>query len=316
MSNNNSNNISRYFGGSVTAKRPRPTPECPTISKVVDEAKIPSSDVAVTNEQSPDLSPPVNRKKTKVEVIEIDFDGKESDCSVLSDKSPEITAHGKASSLQNNPFAKFAYAAAPTNDAPVVARSASKDQNKQKSWKIFSSFSSKPKSTLNKKQPALKSSSTDSAPKKDGFVRMKNLSKEEQERITRKWHSLADPTAPLEVRRYQVLLAARLHARCQEPTVRKAMEALQEAMPEGVTIQTMAAVDPEVLATHISNLQFYNVKAQQVVKAAQEIQTRFGGKVPEDEWSLSQITGIGKCFADLLAFVNTREKHNEKGKSK
>lgn len=249
-------------------------------------------------------------------MIQIDFDGKESDCSVLSDKSPESTAHGKASSLQNNPFAKFAYAAAPTNDAPVVARSTSKDQNKQKSWKIFSSLSSKPKSTLNKKQPALKSSSTDSAPKKDGFVRMKNLSKEEQERITRKWHSLADPTAPLEVRRYQVLLAARLHARCQEPTVRKAMEALQEAMPEGVTIQTMAAVDPEVLATHISNLQFYNVKAQQVVKAAQEIQTRFGGKVPEDEWSLSQITGIGKCFADLLAFVNTREKHNEKGKSK
>ena len=140
---------------------------------------------------------------------------------------------------------------------------------------------------------------------------MKHLSAEEQDKITKKWHSLADPDAPLEVRRYQVLLAARLHARCQEPTVRKAMTALREAMPDGVTVETMAAVDPEVLATCISNLQFYNVKAQQVVKAAQEIQTRFGGKVPEDEWSLSQITGIGKCFADLLAFVNTRQRHEK-----
>lgn len=145
----------------------------------------------------------------------------------------------------------------------------------------------------------------------EGYVKMRELSEEERIKITKKWHRMADSNAPLEVRRYQILLAARLHARCQEPTVRKAMANLREAMPDGVTVDTIADMDPEVLANSISNLQYYNVKAQQVVKAAQEIQSRFGGKVPEDELSLSQITGIGKCFADLLAFVNTRKKHEE-----
>ncbi|KAL3905188.1 MAG: hypothetical protein SGARI_004579, partial [Bacillariaceae sp.] len=80
------------------------------------------------------------------------------------------------------------------------------------------------------------------------------------------------------------------------------MTKLREAIPEGITVEAVARMDPEVLASHISNLQFYNVKAQQVIKAAQEIRTIFGGKVPEDELSLTKITGIGKCFADLLAF--------------
>ena len=71
----------------------------------------------------------------------------------------------------------------------------------------------------------------------------------------------------------------------------------------------MAKSDPEELAVHISSLQFYNVKAKQIVTAAQEIQSRHGGIVPEDEFSLLQITGIGKTFADLLAFVNTSEAH-------
>jgi endonuclease III len=138
---------------------------------------------------------------------------------------------------------------------------------------------------------------------------MKDLSVEEQTRIVQKWHSMVvDSTAPLEVRRYQVLLAARLHARCQEPTVRKAMKSMKDAMP-ALTVDEVAKCDPEVLANLISNLQFYNVKARQVVQAACEIKSRFRGEVPEDQFSLTQITGIGKCFADLLAFVNTRERH-------
>ena len=57
---------------------------------------------------------------------------------------------------------------------------------------------------------------------------MKDHPPQEQMRIVRKWHSMADPLASVEHRRYQVLLAARLHARCQEPTTRKAMQKLRE----------------------------------------------------------------------------------------
>jgi endonuclease III len=86
------------------------------------------------------------------------------------------------------------------------------------------------------------------------------------------------------------------------------MKSMKDAMP-ALTVDEVAKCDPEVLANLISNLQFYNVKARQVVQAACEIKSRFRGEVPEDQFSLTQITGIGKCFADLLAFVNTRERH-------
>ena len=208
-----------------------------------------------------------------------------------------------------NPFAMFA-CMSPSSSAASGAT----DRTAQRAtWKEHTR--EHPKQVSHRKAPT-KPSSKSTGKSKEGFVKMSEISKEEQDRITKKWHSLADPKAPLEVRRYQVVLAARLHARCQEPTVRKAMTKLREAMAEGVTVDTVARMDPKVLAGNISNLQFYNVKAQQVVKAAQEIQTMFGGKVPEDELSLTKLTGIGKCFADLLAFVNTRKKHQESAAQK
>uniref|UniRef100_A0A7S4AMS8 HhH-GPD domain-containing protein n=1 Tax=Pseudo-nitzschia australis TaxID=44445 RepID=A0A7S4AMS8_9STRA len=155
--------------------------------------------------------------------------------------------------------------------------------------------------------------------KEKEFVKIEHISPEEQSKIVRKWHSMADPSAPLEIRRYQVLLAARLHARCQEKTVRKAMRSLRDYFsslpePKMVTVVEMANIEPELLAGHVSNVQFFNVKARQIVKAAGELLERHRGIVPEDEFSLLQITGIGKTFADLLAFVNTREAHERFGK--
>ena len=201
----------------------------------------------------------------------------------------------------SNPFAMFA-CKSPESSAPIVT-----DRSTQRAtWKVHEHDNRKStsKPTTHTKPPSKSTSKN-----KKGFVKMGDLSKEEQHRITMKWHSLVDPNAPLEVRRYQVLVAARLHARCQEPTVRKAMAKLHETIPGGITVETVAGMDPDSVADNISNLQFYNVKAQQIVKAAQEIQTLFGGIVPEDELSLTKITGIGKCFADLLAFVNTRKQH-------
>lgn len=84
------------------------------------------------------------------------------------------------------------------------------------------------------------------------------------------------------------------------------MGVLREAFQNIFSVEQVAQADPEVLAQHITNLQFYNAKAKQIVQAAQEIKTRHGGVVPEDEQSLLQITGIGKVFADLLSFVNRR----------
>jgi hypothetical protein len=48
------------------------------------------------------------------------------------------------------------------------------------------------------------------------------------------------------------------------------------------------------------------------VKDANKMKSQFAGMVPEDEHSLRQVTGVGKVFAGLLAFVNTRSAHRGK----
>ena len=187
-----------------------------------------------------------------------------------------------------NPFAKFAYSTTSSEQPPAA-----------KKWTVSLNHI---KSSSNKKQ------------KKDtkDWVRMVDCSPEEQEKIRLKWHSLADSEAPIEVRRFQVLVAARLHARCQEPVVRKTMTALRQHLQAAggdLDADTLAKSDPEGLAVILSSLQYYNVKAKHVVAAAKEIQSM--EKVPETESSLKEITGIGPVMADLLAFVNTVAAHTQ-----
>jgi endonuclease III len=213
----------------------------------------------------------------------------------------------QASSQQiGNPFAQFAY---------KVSAEPSRPARSKFSWNLSTNNNgaenvSAAQATNNSKLLQLTSTVAEKKKKNCEFFPMKSIPEEEQDRIIRKWHSLADPSAPLEVRRYQVLLAARLHARCQEPAVRKAMDVLRDTFPD-LAASTLAKIDPEILAQRITNLQYYNVKAKQIVKAAQEIEINYNGIVPEDETSLLKITGIGKVFADLLAVVNTRAAHGK-----
>lgn len=218
---------------------------------------------------------------------------------LTEDHTPE-----KASESPNhkeNPFLKFAFAAGGSSEAVPPTRSALSWRNANTSIEIAHA--------ANIVQPTETTPATKKQKKeKCGFIPMKNISKEEQEKIVIKWLSLVDPSASLETRRFQVLLSALLHARCQEPSVRKAISTLRGTFTE-LTASIVAQADPEILAQHITNLQYYNTKSQYIVKAAKEIEFNFGGIVPEDELSLLKITGVGKVFADLLSFVNTRENH-------
>jgi endonuclease III len=222
-------------------------------------------------------------------------------------ESELVVSSPSANNKKENPFAKFAFA----GGGAAVASTASIIGLKER--RFFKSFSNNKRTNINN------DNNDDRHPKKKKmskvnkeFLKLKDASSDEQDKIVRKWHSMADPSASLEDRRYQILLAARLHARCQEPTVRKAMAVLRDLVkPEKLSVNEIIKFDPEVLANHITNLQYYNVKAAQIVKAALEIRSQHRGLVPEDEFSLLQITGIGKTFADLLAFVNTREAHEK-----
>ena len=136
----------------------------------------------------------------------------------------------------------------------------------------------------------------------------KQNEKIERQILISKWHSFADPNAPTEQRRFQVLVAARLHARCQEPVVLKAMDKLStyfdeksmfdsisggdvdamagqgqtlatqqqsiqphETSMQGLTVHSLASSDPETeIAPLLSSVLFGNTKANHIVQAAKE----------------------------------------------
>lgn len=144
---------------------------------------------------------------------------------------------------------------------------------------------------------------------KSDWKPMAELATEEQERVKRKWHGLVihDSTVSVEDARFQIMVASRLHARCQEGMVRKCMAALHDA---GVlTCIKMAQCDWEVLASLLTCLQYYNTKSKHLVQASKQLLENYEGKVPESKEDLLKIIGIGPVMADLLSTINTLTAH-------
>lgn len=148
------------------------------------------------------------------------------------------------------------------------------------------------------------------------FVKICDLDDKEQAAIVKKWHSMGDRNVSMEDNRFQILIAARLHARCKEATVRTAMQQLRQAFQGELTVERMAQASPDDFSASIANLQYYPTKAKQLVQAANEIRTRYGGHVPEEEHELKKLSGIGPVLADVLAFVNTRAMHIRRRKER
>lgn len=215
---------------------------------------------------------------------------------VGSGDEPVNSVPGKqlSGAKRSNPFSLFAFQS--TGELPPKKKTLSQDKS--------SRFQKWNPTAANRKKKEAKTEST--RRERESPLKMKDLSVEEKERIRGKWHSLVDPEAPLEAKRFQMLVAARLHARCHRASVQKAMARLRGSF-QAFSVDTLASTDSESLIPHIKNVVHYNVKAQHIVKAAREIKSKFNGIVPEDEKSLLELTGIGSIFADLLSFVNTRK---------
>lgn len=147
------------------------------------------------------------------------------------------------------------------------------------------------------------------------WVRMKDLSTDERLKVVDKWNSLlsTDEKATINDLRYEMLVSALLHARCQEPTVRQALKSLRKKLNVTVLSASRVAIhEPEDIAGSISCLQFYSTKAKYVVQASRQIVEQFGGVVPETSSELQTLMGIGEIFSDLLANVNTIAVHRER----
>lgn len=250
-----------------------------------------------------------------------------SDTNNVTRNEPEPPLHEMSVNTDNenhtssNPFAEFAFN---TNEPPPpISKSW---QSKKRTLQIPTSTSVKARSQKKIKQvkdnkKTLQSQST----KTDGSEQLLQ-SEEHRQELIKKWHSFSDATAPIEERRFQVLIAARIHARCQEPIVHKAMQRLREyfakreqtidGTSQSLSAQCLSQCDPENdIAPLLSSVLFGNVKAQHIVQAAQDVLSKFRGQVPESMCSLQDITGIGPKLSQILNIVNKRDTYKGEGTS-
>lgn len=223
----------------------------------------------------------------------------------------------------SNPFAAFAFKA---DETPAISKSW---QSKKRTLQIPSKAAATARSQKKVKQ--VKQAAKQKESKKSWSIGElqtqstktegdEQLDKEEHRQVLiKKWHSFSDSAAPIEERRFQVLIAARIHARCQEPIVHKAMQRLREyfatreepnndGTAQSLSAHCLSQCDPENdIAPLLSSVLFGNVKAQHIVQAAQDVLSKFRGQVPESMTSLQDITGIGPKLSEILNIVNQRD---------
>ena len=88
---------------------------------------------------------------------------------------------------------------------------------------------------------------------------------EVRRKLVERWHAYSDPDAPIEHRRFQIRTSTR-----------------GGGGGGGLTAQSLSNADPAVdIAPLLSSVLFGNEKARQIVRAAHDVLSKFGGVVPE-----------------------------------
>jgi endonuclease III len=323
-SNNRTQFISSYFNSSMRSSSNEPEKHA-SISACARKISGSSTSEGFSRDNDMILPPPSSDRATT----------ENNDNSQNDNSEPSLSGENNDNQNDNNsnPFAAFAFKAEETSSISIKSKSwPSKKRTLESTSKTSSSMALKSKKEIKiksttqsiRKQDKIKSSWSIAALHAES-TKSKNLNEEQyrQELIT-KWHSFSDENAPLEERRFQVLIAARIHARCQEKVVSQAMQRLREYFAQKETAddgqhnsmqslspQYLAQCDPETdIAPLLSSVLFGNVKAQHIVLAAQDVLSKFRGQVPESMVSLKDITGIGPKLAAILNIVNRRDTYS------
>ena len=96
---------------------------------------------------------------------------------------------------------------------------------------------------------------------------------------------------------YELLFATRLAAQCTDERVNKITPALYERYP---TLEAIVSAELEELEEYIRSCGFYHSKARDIIACANELITRFNGKVPDNMEDLVSLPGVGRKTANLI----------------
>ncbi len=96
---------------------------------------------------------------------------------------------------------------------------------------------------------------------------------------------------------YELLFSVRLAAQCTDARVNLVTPALFERYP---TLEAFAAADVDEVGQYVHSTGFWRAKARDMVACAQQLLTRFDGKVPDNMEDLLTLPGVGRKTANLI----------------
>lgn len=96
---------------------------------------------------------------------------------------------------------------------------------------------------------------------------------------------------------YELLFATRLAAQCTDERVNKITPDLYARYP---TLREIARADLAELEEIIRSCGFYHTKARDIIKCANALIDRYGGKVPDTMEELTSLPGVGRKTANLI----------------
>ena len=99
---------------------------------------------------------------------------------------------------------------------------------------------------------------------------------------------------------YELLCAVMLSAQCTDKRVNMVTPALFKAFP---TVQDMAAATPEQIFPYVKSVSYPNAKSEHLAQMARMVCDRFGGEIPHDLDSMTQLPGVGRKTANVMTAV-------------
>ncbi len=109
-------------------------------------------------------------------------------------------------------------------------------------------------------------------------------------------YPLADCT--LDYRKdYELLFSVRLAAQCTDERVNQITPALFQRFP---TLESFANADVEEVERYVHSTGFFRAKARDIVRCAQILLEKHGGRVPDTMEELTALPGVGRKTANLI----------------
>lgn len=101
---------------------------------------------------------------------------------------------------------------------------------------------------------------------------------------------------------YELLVCVMLSAQCTDKRVNIITPALFAKYPD---IQSLSKADIDDIKSHINTCSFFNNKAKNLIKMANQVIENFGGKIPMTQKELTSLAGVGQKTANVVMLEYT-----------